>query len=38
MAEAGFYLVGPADLVECVFCNGKLYNWKANNNPFIAHR
>ena len=33
LARAGFYYVGPADTVECAFCNGKLLNH--TNNYYV---
>ncbi|RWS19570.1 baculoviral IAP repeat-containing protein 1f-like protein [Leptotrombidium deliense] len=38
MAEAGFIHIGPADMVVCVYCHGKLTNWSSTDNPFIVHR
>ncbi|CAG5118256.1 unnamed protein product [Candidula unifasciata] len=37
-ARAGFIYVGPADRVQCVFCNGMLHLWKSEDSPVGEHR
>lgn len=38
LALAGFYYLQSEDVVECVFCNGILMNWKPGDDPDCAHR
>ena len=37
MAEAGFFLVGPGDLVKCFICGVALRNWNYENDPWLEH-
>ncbi|XP_067656649.1 baculoviral IAP repeat-containing protein 7-like [Haliotis asinina] len=40
LARAGFYHVPckeKPDKVRCAYCQGKLYNWKPEDNPWIEH-
>ena len=37
MAGAGFYYVGPGDLVQCYRCGLKLKKWKMFHSPYFEH-
>ena len=39
IAKAGFFYPGNGDSGEltCFFCNGTIYNWQANDDPWIKH-
>ena len=38
LAKAGMYFIGPGDLVQCAFCQGKLEGWSRGDNPLEEHR
>lgn len=38
MAQAGFYYLNEKDLVQCVFCRGKLNMWESTDKPMQEHR
>lgn len=38
LAHAGFYYVGPEDLVQCNFCKLKLSQWKEGDNIEREHK
>ena len=37
LSSAGFFYVGYADNVKCFFCDGGLYNWESNDEPWTEH-
>ena len=37
LAEAGFFYLGIADRVQCVFCDGILRNWDPGDDPWKEH-
>ena len=37
MAGAGFYFVGPDDLVKCFRCGLELRKWKTFHSPYFEH-
>nr|XP_045000970.1 baculoviral IAP repeat-containing protein 3 isoform X2 [Jaculus jaculus] len=38
LARAGFYYVGPGDMVACFACGGKLSNWEPKDDAMSEHR
>lgn len=38
MAIAGFYYLGPADRVRCMFCSKELDKWEPTDNPIDEHK
>ncbi|XP_074072660.1 baculoviral IAP repeat-containing protein 2-like [Macrotis lagotis] len=38
LAKAGFYYIGPGDMVACFACGGKLSNWEPNDDALSEHR
>uniref|UniRef100_A0A803JT52 Uncharacterized protein n=1 Tax=Xenopus tropicalis TaxID=8364 RepID=A0A803JT52_XENTR len=38
MAQAGFYYVGPGDLVKCFICGGELDQWESWDEPLTRHQ
>lgn len=38
LAKAGFYYLGPADVVRCVFCHISLRSWEPGDVPLDEHR
>lgn len=38
MAKAGFYYVGPADRVRCMYCSKELDSWEPTDNPVTEHK
>ncbi|XP_078493058.1 E3 ubiquitin-protein ligase XIAP, partial [Ciona intestinalis] len=37
IAEAGFYFLGPGDLVKCWYCGNKLKNFDVEDEPWMEH-
>lgn len=37
LAETGFFYLGPADLVECYFCEIQIMNWSAGDDEVVEH-
>jgi len=37
LARAGFFYLGVADQVQCVFCRGVIGNWEVNDDPCREH-
>lgn len=37
MAQSGFFALGTADWVECVFCRGRLHDWADTDNVMAEH-
>ncbi|KAH3727174.1 hypothetical protein DPMN_053102 [Dreissena polymorpha] len=37
LAAAGFYFIGPGDMVLCFSCQGGLSDWKENDDPWTEH-
>lgn len=37
LAEAGFYYVGYDDEVKCFYCEGSLYGWNVDDDPWEEH-
>ena len=37
MADAGFYLVGPGDRVQCFWCGVDLVDWEETDDPLEEH-
>lgn len=37
MAVAGFFYLGYGDSVQCSFCNGRLRDWSAMDDPWSKH-
>jgi len=38
LAKAGFYYIGVADVVRCVFCQISLKSWEHGDVPMDEHR
>uniref|UniRef100_F6TRQ7 RING-type E3 ubiquitin transferase n=1 Tax=Monodelphis domestica TaxID=13616 RepID=F6TRQ7_MONDO len=38
LARAGFYYIGPGDMVACFACGGKLSNWEPKDDAMSEHR
>ncbi|XP_031747014.1 uncharacterized protein LOC100492519 [Xenopus tropicalis] len=38
LAQAGFYYVGPGDLVKCFICGGELDKWESWDKPLTRHQ
>jgi hypothetical protein len=38
LADAGFFYLGTADLVECAFCSITMCKWELNDDPMTEHR
>ncbi|XP_020851853.1 baculoviral IAP repeat-containing protein 2-like isoform X1 [Phascolarctos cinereus] len=38
LAKAGFYYIGPGDMVACFACGGKLSNWEPKDDAMSEHR
>ncbi|XP_076444797.1 baculoviral IAP repeat-containing protein 7-B-like [Babylonia areolata] len=37
LAQAGLYYLGDGDKVKCFYCDGLLYNWEPEDDPFVEH-
>lgn len=37
LASAGFFYYGISDQVECFYCEGRLHEWKAEDDPWVDH-
>lgn len=37
LAQAGLYYIGDSDKVKCFYCDGLLYNWEPDDDPFVEH-
>lgn len=37
LAKAGFFYLGVADHVQCVFCRGVIKDWEINDDPHCEH-
>uniref|UniRef100_A0A4X2KY30 Baculoviral IAP repeat containing 2 n=1 Tax=Vombatus ursinus TaxID=29139 RepID=A0A4X2KY30_VOMUR len=37
LAKAGFYYIGPGDMVACFACGGKLSNWEPKDDAMSEH-
>lgn len=35
--EAGFYYVGPLDMVRCFWCDGLIERWEEDDEPWREH-
>jgi hypothetical protein len=38
MAAAGFFKIGPEDIVQCAYCFGVVKDWQQDENPLEVHR
>ena len=37
LVKAGFYYIGPPDIVKCGFCGGRLKNWQPRDSAIEEH-
>ena len=37
LARAGFFYLGPPDIVMCAFCMATRHNWNPGDNPVTEH-
>ncbi|XP_046403099.1 death-associated inhibitor of apoptosis 2-like [Ischnura elegans] len=37
LAEAGFFYAGQADQVRCFYCDGGLWDWQEEDDPWVEH-
>ncbi|XP_071443953.1 death-associated inhibitor of apoptosis 2-like [Hetaerina americana] len=37
LAEAGFFYTGQSDQVRCFYCDGGLWNWQEEDDPWLEH-
>lgn len=37
LAEAGFYYTGRGDKTKCFYCDGGLYDWESDDDPWTEH-
>ncbi|KAK7503063.1 hypothetical protein BaRGS_00005689 [Batillaria attramentaria] len=37
LSQAGLYYIGDSDKTKCFHCDGLLYNWEPDDDPFVEH-